>query len=88
MLIVSFSNEGYLGREAMESLLGEVAGPTGKVNTIVNDYKRYVGAQIGIYNPQGEKVGKVGHLTNKEYLYVVEREGSTTGDLLVSQPAV
>ncbi len=85
VLVVSFSNEGYIGREAMESLLGEVAGETGKVSTIVNDYKRYVGAQIGIYNPQGEKVGKVGHLTNKEYLYVVERQGAASGGCLVAQ---
>jgi adenine-specific DNA-methyltransferase len=35
------------------------------------DYKRYVGAQIGIYNPRGEKVGRVSHLRNKELLYIV-----------------
>ena len=34
------------------------------------DYKRYVGAQIGIYNPEGTKVGKVTHLRNLEYLFV------------------
>jgi hypothetical protein len=39
-----------------------------------HDYKRYVGAQIGIYNPSGEKVGEVSHLRNLEYLYVVETE--------------
>jgi adenine-specific DNA-methyltransferase len=34
------------------------------------DYKLYVGAQIGIYNPSGEKVGAVSHLRNTEYLFV------------------
>jgi adenine-specific DNA-methyltransferase len=34
-------------------------------HVIENDFKRYVGAQIGIYNPQGEKVGKVSHLTEQ-----------------------
>jgi len=29
-----------------------------------------VGAQIGIYNPEGTKVGKVTHLRNLEYLFV------------------
>jgi hypothetical protein len=29
-----------------------------------------VGAQIGIYNPQGEKVGRVSHLRNREYLFL------------------
>ena len=28
-------------------------------------------AQIGIYNPSGEKVGAVSHLRNKEFLFVV-----------------
>ena len=34
------------------------------------DSKRYVGAQIGIHNPQGEKVGQVARLRNVEYLVV------------------
>lgn len=74
VLIVSFNNEGYLCREEMEGMLVELWDGAGKVTTIENDFKRYVGAQIGIYNPQGEKVGKVSHLKNKEYLYVVSRE--------------
>jgi len=74
VLIVSFNNEGYLSREEMESMLGALWGGEARVTTIENDFKRYVGAQIGIYNPRGEKVGKVSHLNNKEYLYVVSRE--------------
>lgn len=77
-LIVSFSNEGYLSREEMEAMLGGVAGDAGSVTTIENDFKRYVGAQIGIYNPKGEKVGRVSHLGNKEYVYVVTREHKVT----------
>ena len=34
------------------------------------DSKRYVGAQIGIHNPAGEKVGEVGHLRNLEYVVI------------------
>jgi adenine-specific DNA-methyltransferase len=34
------------------------------------DYKRYVGAQIGIHNPAGVKVGAVSHLRNTEHLFV------------------
>lgn len=74
VLIVSFNNEGYLAREEMEAMLASLWDGQGKVTTIENDFKRYVGAQIGIYNPAGEKVGKVSHLKNKEYLYVVSRE--------------
>jgi adenine-specific DNA-methyltransferase len=74
VLVVSFSNEGYLAREEMEAMLAALWDGRGKVTTIENEFKRYVGAQIGIYNPQGEKVGKVSHLRNKEYVYVVSRE--------------
>ncbi|MBM3984705.1 MAG: DNA methyltransferase [Planctomycetes bacterium] len=67
ILVVSFSNEGFIEREDMEALLGS----RGHVLVFEQDYKRYVGAQIGIYNPQGLKVGTIGHLRNKEYVYVV-----------------
>lgn len=73
VLVVSFNNEGYIDRESMEEMLGELFDGCGKVTTIVSDYKRYVGAQIGIHNLKGEKVGKVSHLRNKEYIYVVSR---------------
>ena len=52
------------------STLGGLWNGRGLVRTFESDYKRYVGAQIGIYNPSGEKVGKVSHLRNTEYLYV------------------
>ncbi len=39
------------------------------------DSKRYVGAQIGIHNPAGEKVGKVGRPRNVEYLLVAGERG-------------
>ncbi len=74
VLVVSFNNEGYLARAEMEAMLASLWNGHGKVTTIENDFKRYVGAQIGIYNPQGDKVGKVSHLKNKEYVYVVSRE--------------
>ena len=59
----------------------------GKVTTIENEFKRYVGAQIGIYNPQGEKVGKVSHLRNKEYVYVVSKQ-CLTGQIDVESAIV
>ncbi len=66
-LIVSFNNEGYLS----EGLLTELLSERGRVDVLTVDYKRYVGAQIGIYNPSGQKVGKVSHLRNRELLFVV-----------------
>ncbi|MGE3107477.1 MAG: DNA adenine methylase [Phycisphaerales bacterium] len=73
ILIVSFSNEGFLTRADMESMLAEVGGAAGSVEVIEREYRRYVGAQIGIYNPRGHKVGTVSHLTNTEFVYVVRR---------------
>jgi adenine-specific DNA-methyltransferase len=51
----------------METLLAE----RGEVLVIEREHKRYVGAQIGIHDPRGAKVGEVGRLRNKEYLFVV-----------------
>lgn len=73
VIVVSFSNEGFMARADMEAMLASLWGGDARLVTIENDFKRYVGAQIGIYNPSGEKVGRVGHLKNKEYLYVVSR---------------
>lgn len=66
-LVVSFSNEGFLKRADADRILGS----RGSVRVIEHDYKRYVGAQIGIFNPSGDKVGKVSHLRNTEQLFVV-----------------
>ncbi|MGI9177728.1 MAG: hypothetical protein ACR2IT_07720 [Pirellulales bacterium] len=78
VLVVSFSNEGYLDRDEMEQLLGGLFAGRAHVTTIETDHKRYVGAQIGIHNLRGEKVGTVSHLRNKEYLYVVSESPLST----------
>jgi adenine-specific DNA-methyltransferase len=38
---------------------------------VETDYKRNVGAQIGIHDWSWRKVGRVSHLRNEEYLFVV-----------------
>lgn len=70
-LLVSFNSEGYLSADEIETILAEL----GPVEVTAHDYKRYVGAQIGIHNPKGERVGKVSHLRNNEYLFLVETRG-------------
>lgn len=70
-MVVSFSSEGYLDEEQLTTMLSR----HGEVQVVSHDYKRYVGAQIGIYNPSGEKVGRVSHLRNKEHLFVVDCRG-------------
>lgn len=66
-LIVSFSDEGFFTFEQIHELLSQ----RGFVAAVQFDSKRYVGAQIGIHDPRGHKVGKVSHLRNTEYLFVV-----------------
>ncbi|MBW1876076.1 MAG: DNA adenine methylase [Deltaproteobacteria bacterium] len=77
-LLVSFNNEGHVDREEMIALLSE----KGHVGVVAVDFKRYVGAQIGIHNPNGEKVGKVSHLRNKEYFFVVSERRDTVDSVV------
>lgn len=65
-VIVSFSNEGFLTRDDLTGMLARW-GPSAVVEV---DYRRYIGAQIGIYNPKGERVGEVSHVRNKELIFV------------------
>jgi adenine-specific DNA-methyltransferase len=66
-LLVSFNDEGFHEPRRVEELLGE----SRYVGRIDVDSKRYVGAQIGIYNPSGEKVGTISRLRNRESLLLV-----------------
>jgi adenine-specific DNA-methyltransferase len=68
-LVVSFNDEGYVSPDEMIAILSRV----GEVRATGHDFKRYVGAQIGIYNPRGQKVGAVSHLENQEWLFVVDK---------------
>ena len=67
--LVSFSDEGYLTKEELISVLESKFG-TVEVTEI--PYQRYVGAKIGIYDNKGKKVGKVSHTRNKEYLFLAK----------------
>jgi adenine-specific DNA-methyltransferase len=66
-ILVSFNDEGYIDKDDMVALLES----KGTVTVFAKDYKRYVGAQIGQHNKRGKRVGKVSHLRNTEYLYLV-----------------
>jgi adenine-specific DNA-methyltransferase len=65
--MLSFSNEGFL---PLESLIAMCHNRFPSVEAVGFGSRRYVGAQIGIHNPAGEKVGRVSHLHNREYLVV------------------
>ncbi|HVY09826.1 MAG TPA: DNA adenine methylase [Mycobacteriales bacterium] len=68
LVVVSYNDESWVTPEQIAGWLRE-AGHR-EVRTLDFDSKRYVGAQIGIHDPQGRKVGAVSHLRNTEHLVV------------------
>jgi len=66
VVILSYNDEAWL---SLEELI-DICSVKGYVTSMAFDSKRYVGAQIGIHDPHGRKVGKVSHLRNVEYLVV------------------
>jgi adenine-specific DNA-methyltransferase len=65
-VIVSLSDEGFHDPAVVEERLRG----RGHVGVLHVDFKRYVGAQIGIHNRAGERVGRVSHLRNTEWILV------------------
>jgi adenine-specific DNA-methyltransferase len=64
LLVVSCSNEGW----ASAGDVSAWCAPRGTVVTIGCDSPRYVGARIGVFSPQGVRVGEVSHVRNTEHL--------------------
>lgn len=66
IVLLSGSDEGWAPLDE----LADMAAGRGAVEVLAFDSKRYVGAQIGIHNHRGEKVGQVGRTRNVEYVVV------------------
>lgn len=66
VVIISGSDEGWIP----VTDLTDMAAARGDVAVLAFDSKRYVGAQIGIHNQKGEKVGQVGRTRNIEYVVI------------------
>ncbi len=75
LLLVSYNDESWLSvgeivamcEAAMEK---RFAAARAEVAVLGLDHPRYVGARIGIYNPSGEKVGRISHVRNTEHIVV------------------
>jgi adenine-specific DNA-methyltransferase len=65
-LLTSFSNEGYILHADLLDALSDKA----YTRYVCIPHQRYIGASIGVYNPQGEKVGEMDHTRNVEYLFI------------------
>jgi adenine-specific DNA-methyltransferase len=70
VIALSYNNEAWLSLDELVS----ICAARGEVTVLAFDSRRYIGSQIGIHNPSGQKVGTVGRLRNLEYVLV-------TGDL-------
>ncbi len=68
VVMVSYNDEAWVGTDQIVGFL-RTAGHE-DVRVVGFDSRRYVGAKIGVFNPQGEKVGRAGHLRNTEYVFV------------------
>jgi adenine-specific DNA-methyltransferase len=66
VVVVSYNDESWVSLEELR----DMCSVKGAVEVLGFESRRYVGAQIGIYNPSGEKVGAVSHVHNREYLAI------------------
>jgi adenine-specific DNA-methyltransferase len=66
VLILSYNDESWLSLDQLLAMCHHYEA----VRVLSFDSPRYVGARIGIYNPQGERVGTVARLRNLEHLIV------------------
>lgn len=62
---VSFNAEGFVPIERVIELASLRGDP---VEVLAFDTPRHVGSIIGVYNPEGKKVGKAGHRRTTEYV--------------------
>ena len=67
VLILSFSDEGFVPLEELREMCQVRRGA---VEVLSFASQRYNGARIGVFNPHGQKVSRISHTRNTEYLLV------------------
>lgn len=68
LLVVSYNDESWIAPEQIIGWLRDAGHDS--VELLAFDSRRYIGAQIGIHNPAGVKVGTVSHTRNTEFVFV------------------
>jgi adenine-specific DNA-methyltransferase len=66
IVVVSYNDEAWVS----DAELRDMCAVHGHVELLSFDSRRYVGAQIGIHNPRGERVGTVSHVRNRELVAI------------------
>jgi len=64
LVVLSYNDESWVTLDE----LAAICAARGAVRVLAFDSPRYVGARIGIHDPAGRRVGRVGRLRNLEYL--------------------
>jgi adenine-specific DNA-methyltransferase len=67
VVVVSFSNEGFVPLEALVEMCEQRGSG---VRVLAYDARRYIGQQLGVFAPDGRRVGLPGPERNVEYLLV------------------
>ena len=66
VLVLSYNDESWVALDELR----EMCAVRGAVEVLEFDSKRYVGAQIGIHDPSGARVGTVSHVRNREFVLI------------------
>ena len=66
VVVISYNDESWITLDELVSM----ASVRGRVEVLAFDSKRYVGAQIGVHDPSGRRVGTPGRLRNVEYVVI------------------
>lgn len=67
VVVVSFSNEGFVPLSDLVDMCEQRGNP---VTVLAFDTRRYIGQQIGVFSPDGRRVGQAGPERNVEYLLI------------------
>ncbi|WP_418058579.1 DNA adenine methylase [Pimelobacter simplex] len=86
VVVVSYNDEAWVTPDEMTRFLRD-AGHA-EVALLAFDSKRYVGAQIGIHNAAGKRVGEVGRLRNVEYLFVAGPPDRVAAAVSAGEPSL
>lgn len=65
-LMMSYNNDSWITAQDLQQLFSD----RGHVRVLDIDFKRYVGAKIGVYNKAGEQVGSPGDTKNIEHILI------------------
>ncbi|MEI7547839.1 MAG: DNA adenine methylase, partial [Actinomycetota bacterium] len=66
VVVLSYNDESWVARDQLMAMCNRFQD----VRLLAFDSRRYIGAQIGLYNPGGALVGEVSHLRNHEWIVV------------------